>query len=59
MNKILIIYAAVVFILAVIVFTISELNKNTEQEPETFRWMKVFSFVLLAMALICLLAGRG
>ena len=59
MNKMLIIYAAVVFIIAVVVFTISELNKNTENEPETFKWMKVFSFVLLAIAVVCFFAGKG
>ena len=57
MNKLLIIYAAVVFILAVVVFTIAELNKNAEDEPETFKWMKVFSIVLLVIALVCFIAG--
>ena len=59
MNKLLLIYAAVVFIVAVILFTYAELHKNAEQEPETYKWMKVFSFVLLAIALLCLLAGKG
>ncbi len=59
MNKLLLIYAAVVFIVAVILFTYAELHKNAEQEPETYKWMKVFSFVLLAIALLCLLFGKG
>lgn len=59
MSKLLLIYAAVVFIAAVVLFTYAELHKNSEQEPETYKWMKVFSFILLFMALICFFAGKG
>lgn len=59
MNKMLIIYAAIVFIISVIVFTYAELHKNSEQEPETYKWMKVFSCVLLVIALVCFFAGKG
>ena len=59
MNKLLIIYAAVVFIIAVVVFTYAELHKNSEEEPETYKWMKVFSFVLLTIAVVCFFAGKG
>ncbi len=59
MNKLLIIYAAVIFIFAVVLFTYAELHKNAEQEPETYKWMKVFSFVLLAIAVVCFFGGKG
>ena len=57
MNKLLLVYAAVIFVIAVVVFVISELNKNAEEEPEIFRWAKLFSFVLLVLAIGCLIAA--
>lgn len=59
MNKLLIIYAAVVFVFAVVAFTYAELHKNAEQDPETYKWVRIFSFVLLAIALVCFFAGKG
>lgn len=53
MGKVLAVLASVIFIIAVIVFTIGELNKDNEEEPETYRWMRIFAFVLVVMAAVC------
>ena len=55
MSKVLLIYAAVIFIAGIILFTYAELRKDKEQEePETNRWMKILSILLVLMAAICL-----
>ncbi len=53
MSKILAVLAAALFIIAVVVFTIGELNKNNEEEPETYKWMRIFAIILVAMAAAC------
>ncbi len=58
MGKLLLIYAAVVFIAAVLLFTYSELKKDTSDEPETFHWMKILSLLLLVMAIASFIASR-
>ncbi|MBQ3797984.1 MAG: hypothetical protein II842_17190 [Butyrivibrio sp.] len=58
MSKLLLIYAAVIFIAAVLLFTYSELKKDSVEEPETYRWMKVFSIMLLVMAIVSFVASR-
>ncbi len=58
MSKLLLIYAAVIFIAAVLLFTYSELKKDSTEEPETYRWMKVFSIMLLVMAIVSFVASR-
>ena len=58
MSTLLAIYAAIIFIAAVIVFTIGEINKNAEEEPETYKWMRIFSFILLVLAATCAIASR-
>ncbi len=58
MSKLLLIYAAVIFIAAVILFTYSELKKGTGDEPEAYHWMKVLSILLLIMAVASLVASR-
>jgi Na+/H+ antiporter NhaD/arsenite permease-like protein len=59
MNKLLLVYAAVIFIAGVLTFTWSELKKDkeSEPEPETFKWMKVFSVMLIILAAVCLVFG--
>ncbi len=55
MSKVLLIYAAVIFIAGIILFTYAQLRKDKEQEePETNRWMKILSILLVLMAAICL-----
>ena len=58
MSKLLLIYAAVIFIAAVLLFTYSGLKKDSTEEPETYRWMKVFSIMLLVMAIVSFVASR-
>lgn len=58
MNKLLIIYAAVIFIAGVVVFTIGELNKNSEEEAETYKWMRIFAVIAVVMAAVCVIAAR-
>jgi len=53
MNKFFAIFAAVIFIAGVLVFTHGELNKNSEDEPETYRWMRVLGIILVFIAIIC------
>ncbi len=57
MNRLLAVYAAVLFIGGVVVFTIGELNKNNEEEAETFRWMRIFAVIAVIMAIACVVAG--
>ncbi len=57
MNKLLAIYAAVIFIAAVVVFTIGELNKNSEDEAETYKWTRIFALIALVMAITCAVAS--
>ena len=59
MNKLLLIYAAVIFIAGVIVFTIGELNKANEEEPETFKWMRILALVLVVIAAFCLVMSKN
>ena len=55
MNKILLIYAEVIFIGGVVLFTYAQLRKDKEvEEPETNRWMRILSIILLALAAMCL-----
>ncbi len=58
MNKLLLIFAAVIFIASVVIFTIGELNKASEEEAETFRWMRIFSIVGVVLAAACLVAAK-
>ena len=59
MNKILLIYAAVIFIGVVILFTYEQLQKDKEvEEPETNKWMRILSIVLIALAAMCLIISR-
>ena len=57
MNRLLAVYAAVLFIGGVVVFTIGELNKNNEEEAETFKWMRIFAIIAVIMAIACVVAG--
>lgn len=58
MGKLLLIYAAVIFIAAVLLFTYSELKKGSEEEPETYHWMKILSVLLLIIAIASFIASR-
>ena len=59
MSKFLLVYAAIIFIIAVLLFTYSELKKDSDaEEPETYHWMKVFSLLLLIMAIASFVASR-
>ena len=53
MNKLFAVLAALTFIAGVIVFTHGELNKNSEDEPETYKWMRVFGAILALIAIVC------
>ncbi|MBE5825768.1 MAG: hypothetical protein E7307_03935 [Butyrivibrio sp.] len=55
MNKLLAIYAAVLFIAGVIFFTIAQLKIGTSDEPETYRWMRILSIMTIILALVCVL----
>ncbi|WP_034445713.1 hypothetical protein [Butyrivibrio sp. AE2032] len=59
MNTLLAIYAAVIFIAGVIFFTIGELNKNKEDESETFKWMRVLAIIGIILAIACAIAARN
>ena len=59
MNKLLLIYAAVIFIAGVVVFTIGELNKANEEEAETFKWMRIFAIITVIMAVACFVAAKN
>ena len=56
MNRILLIYAEVIFIGGVVLFTYATLKKDKEvEEPETNRWMRIISIMLIVLAVICLI----
>ncbi len=57
MNRLLLIYAAVIFIAGVVFFTIGELNKNSEEEAESFKWMRVFAIIGIILAVVCVIAA--
>ncbi len=59
MNKLLAIYAAVIFIAGVVFFTIGELNKNKEEEQETYKWMRIFAIIAIVLAAFCAIASRS
>ena len=59
MNKLLLIYAAAIFIAGVVFFTIGELNKASEEEAETFKWMRIFAIIAVIMAIVCFIAARN
>ena len=53
MNKLFAVFAAVILIAGVIVFTHGELNKDSEDEPETYRWMRILGVILVIIAIAC------
>jgi hypothetical protein len=56
MNKILLIYAEIIFIGGVVLFTYAQLKKDKEvEEPETNRWMRVIAIMLIILAAFCLI----
>lgn len=60
MSNILLIYAAVIFIGGVILFTFAELRKDKEQEePETNKWMRILSVILVVLAVGCFVVSRN
>ncbi|MBQ9588959.1 MAG: hypothetical protein IJR29_02100 [Butyrivibrio sp.] len=59
MGNLLLIYSAVIFIIAVILFTYSELKKSFDEEIEIYRWIKIFSIVLLVIAVMCFVVSRS
>jgi hypothetical protein len=59
MNKLLAVYAAVIFIAGVVFFTIGELNKNKEEEQETYKWMRIFAIIAIVLAAACAIAARS
>ena len=59
MNPLLAIYAAVLFIAGVVFFTIAQLRLSTSEEPETYKWMRIFSILLVVMAAVCAIASRS
>jgi len=59
MGNLLLIYSAVIFIIAVILFTYSELKKSVDEEIEIYRWIKIFSIVLLVIAVMCFVVSRS
>ena len=59
MGNLLLIYSAVIFIISVILFTYSELKKSVDEEIEIYRWIKIFSIVLLVIAVMCFVVSRS
>lgn len=59
MNRMMLVYAAVIFIASVIIFTIGELNKDNEIEKETYRWMRILALVGIAIAVFCAIVSRS
>ncbi len=59
MNKLLAIYAAVIFIAGVVVLTIGLLNKDNEEEHETYKWMRIFAIIAIILAVACAIASRN
>lgn len=58
MNKLFAILAAIILIVGVIVFTHGELNKNSEDEPETYKWMRIFGVILVIIAIVCAILSK-
>lgn len=58
MNKLFAILAAIILIVGVIVFTHGELNKNSEDEPETYKWMRIFGVILVVIAIVCAILSK-
>ncbi len=59
MNRLLAVYAAVIFIAGVVVFTIGELNKDNEEEAETYKWMRIFAIIAVILAAACAIAAAN
>ena len=59
MNRLLAVYAAVIFIAGVVVFTIGELNKDNAEEAETYKWMRIFAIIAVIMAAACAVAAAN
>ena len=59
MNTLLTVLAAVIFIAGVVVFTIGELNKNNEEDPLTYKWMRIFAVIAVILAFVCVMAARN
>ena len=64
MNILLLIYAAVLFIASIIVFTVGQLmsdkQKKEDAEPdeaEAPKWIRVFAGIGFVLAVICLVAA--
>lgn len=58
MNKLFAVLAAIILIAGVIVFTHGELNKNSEDEPETYKWMRIFGGILVVIAIVCAILSK-
>ncbi len=59
MNKFFAIFAAVILIAGVLVFTHGELNKDSEDEPETYRWMRILGVILIIIAIACVILCKN
>ena len=59
MNRMMLVYAAVIFIAGVVVFTIGELNKANEEEAETYKWMRIFALIAVILAAVCAIAAKA
>ena len=59
MNKLFAVFAAIVFIAGVVFFTIAELNKDNEEEPETYKWMKILSIIIIILGVVLAIACRN
>ncbi len=59
MNKLFAVFAAIIFIAGVVFFTIAELNKDNEEEPETYKWMKIFSIIIIILGVVLAIACRN
>ena len=44
-EEMLAILAALIFIAGVVIFTIGQLNKDSEEEAETYKWMRIFAII--------------
>ena len=58
MNKLFAVLAAIILIAGFIVFTHGELNKNSEDEPETYKWMRIFGAILVIIAIVCAILSK-
>jgi len=59
MNKMLAILAAIIFIAGVVIFTIGQLNKDSEEEAETYKWMRILSLIAVILAAVCAIAAKA